>query len=231
MKVKRLIFLAIVLFGLQSLHAQVYLNPNVAINPVRGLSVYRVELTDSTTKVTIRIINEQQLPPFSIRTRNIKIRKVRAVTNHMLIRGEGAPFYPQKHTFSFKNEILEFTLVFPALEKPVKYFDIIEDTPQKNFYIQGIIIDPELNRAITKGFLDFQQGNREGALEAFINAAEMDLYFEYGMIHFNIIYILSQMNRWQEAREWYVKFQNRFFYDRAVMESEFNRLGILSKLK
>ena len=213
------------------LHAQVFTNPNVAIKPVRGLTIPRVVLTDSTTIVVIRIVNEQQLPPFSIKTRNLKIRKVSDPYNYKLIRAEKAPFHPQKHTFSHLNDILEFTLVFPALPPPVKYFDIIEETPQKDFYIQGIILDPDLNRAIGKGFSLYQKGDREGALISFIDAAEMDLYFEYGMVYFNIIYLLAQMNRWQEARDWYAKFKNRFFFDKSLLEMEFNRMGILSRLQ
>jgi hypothetical protein len=61
--------------------------------------------------------------------------------------------------------------------------------------------------------------------------AEADLYFEYGMAYFNVIYLLVQSNRIQEAQEWYDKFKERFFYDKQLYENEFVRLGIRQKLK
>gem|GEM_PF-960527 len=228
---RRIVILFMLLVTAGTLKSQVYYNPNVAIKPIPTLSVYKVVITDSTTTLVIRIRNEKQLAPFFIRTKRLKIRKVGDQFGGKLLSSENVPFYPYKHVFTTRNEIFEFTLVFPALKPPVKYFDLIEDTPQKEFYIQGIILDPDLNRAITKGFLDFQRGDREGALKAFIDVANMDLYFEYGLAYFNILYLLADMNRWEEAKEWYKKFKNHFFYDRKLLENELYRLGVTQKIQ
>ena len=106
----------------------------------------------------------------------------------------------------------------------------MEDGGGEEFYLRGIVLDSDLNRVISKGFKAFQLGDREGALQAFMEMAEMDLYFEYGLAYFNVIYLYAQLNRWQEAKEWYGKFKNRFFYDRQLLENELNRLGILQRL-
>jgi hypothetical protein len=142
-----------------------------------------------------------------------------------------APFAPEKHVFTTLNEVFEFTLVFQPLPKGTKYFDLMENMPKREFYIQGIVLDPKLNEMITRGFDSFARGDGNGALKAFIEMANADLYFEYGLAYFNIIYLLTASNRIPEAQEWYDKWKDRFFYDKALLESEMTRLGIRQKLK
>ena len=228
---KKAAIILLILIITQVLSAQVVYNPNVAIKPIPTLSVYKVDMKENTTAITFRIINSDQLPPFSLKSRNIILRKVSDTLNLPLISSENAKFYPDKHVFSFKDEIYEFTLVFGGLIQPVKYIDVIEQTPEKDFYVQGIILDEDLNRELTRAFSTYQLGDTMGALEHFINFAEMDLYFEYGLAYFNIIYILSQQKRWQEAGVWFEKFQNRFFYDKQLLMNGFANMGILNRLE
>lgn len=211
--------------------AQTIYNPNVAIKPIPTLSVYKVEMKENSTAITFRIINSGKLPPFSLKSKNIILREVSDTMDLDLISSENAKFFPEKHTFSYQDEIYDFTLVFEGLIQPVKYIDVVELTPQRDFYVQGIILDEDLNVQITRGFRAYQQGDIEGALTYFINFVEMDLYFEYGMAYFNIIYILSQQNRWAEVKEWYGKFKNRFFYDKQLLTNELSRMGIIQRLE
>jgi hypothetical protein len=227
---RALIILLLLGFGIHT-YSQVVYNPHIAIKPIPNLSVTEVVTNDSTTTVTIRIVNAKQLPPFTLRTRDLFIRPVSDPNNLKLIRAINAPFAPEKHIFKTLNEVFEFTLVFEALPKGTKYFDLLETMPKREFYIQGIILDAKLNEIITRGFDSFARADGNGALKAFIEMANTDLYFEYGMAYFNIIYLLASSNRITEAQEWYDKFQDRFFYDKALLESEFVRLGIRKKLK
>jgi len=223
--------LLILVFVGQMTMAQLIYNPNIAIKPIPTLSVYKLEMTENTTSVTFRIVNSTQLPPFSIKSKDIILRKVSDTKDLPLVSSENVKFWPEKHVFSFKDEIYEFTLVFGGLVQPVKYLDIIEQTPGKEFYVQGIVVDTDLNNEISRGFRAYQLGDVMGALENFINVAEMDLYFEYGLAYFNILYILSQQNRWEEAQEWYSKFKNRFFYDKQLLSNELQRMGIIQRLE
>ena len=211
--------------------AQTVYNPNVAIKPIPTLSVYKVEMLENTTVITFRIINSSQLPPFSLSSKNIVLREVSDTLDLRMIRSKNAKFYPEKHVFTYKDEIYEFTLEFGGMIQPVKYIDVVELTPERDFYVQGIIIDKDLNTEITRGFRAYQLGDTEGALNHFINVAEMDLYFEYGLAYFNILYILVQQNRWPEAKEWYEKFKNRFFYDKQLLSNELSRMGIIQRLE
>lgn len=227
---RTLIFAITLLMGAVTLQGQVVYNPNVAIKPIPTLTIYKVETIDKETAITIRIRNDKGLPPFTLKSKELYIRRVGETDHLKLLRWEKAPFFPERKVFSFLNEIFEFTLVFQALPGDTKYFDLIENTPEKAFYVQGIVLDPDLNRLITRGFTAFERGDRAGALDAFIEMAEKDLYFEYGLAYFNIIYLLTQMNRTQEAKEWYARFQERFFYDKQLLENELVRLGIRSRL-
>ena len=219
------------LFGISAVQGQVIYNPNVSIKPIPSLSVARVELTATSTTVVIRIINDKQLPPFSIRSKDLFIRPVSDPNSLKLIGSDKAPFAPAQHVFASRNEIFEFTLIFPALPQGTKYFDLMEASANRTFYLQGIILDQKMNQLITRGFQAFSRGDRAGALAAFTEMAEADLYFEYGLAYFNIIYLLVQDNRITEAQEWYDKFRDRYFYDKALYEKEFVRLGIRQKLK
>ncbi len=212
-------------------YAQLVSNPNVSIKPIASMSVTKVITTDSTTSVTIRMVNSKQLAPFTLRTRDLYIRPVSDPNTFQLIRSENAPFAPAKHVFTTLNESFEFTLIFHALPKGTKYFDIMENMPKREFYLQGIVLDPRLNEMIARGFDSFSRGDGSGALKAFIEMANYDLYFEYGLAYFNIIYLLSASNRIDEAQEWYNKFKDHFFYDKDLLESELKRLGIRQKLK
>jgi len=215
----------------QLIFAQTVFNPNIAIKPIPTLSVYKVEMSGNSTEITFRIINSTQLPPFSLKSKDIILREVSDTLELPLLGWENVSFWPDKHTFSFKDEIYEFKLIFGGLVQPVKYIDVIEQTPEKDFYVQGIIIDKDLNSEITRGFRAYQLGDTFAALEHFINVAEMDLYFEYGLAYFNILYILSQQARWEEAKVWYKKFQDRFFYDKQLLSNELSRMGIIQRLE
>lgn len=228
---KKALFFGICLIAFLDLNSQTVFNPNVAIKPIATLSVYKVELTDSVTNVTVRIRNEKSLPPFTLKNRNLIIRQSGDGKDLKLIRSDRVPFYPDTKVFTTPNEIFDFTLTFEPLPRDTKYFDIVHTVKDNEFYIQGIILDPEMNRLVTKGFNDFTKGDREGALEAFIALANKDLYFEYGMAYFNIIYIYTLTDRWKEAQEWYDKFKERYFNDKQLLEKQLERLGIKQNLK
>lgn len=227
---KKALFILIFLGGFVCFGQTVY-NPNIAIKPIASLSVYKVVTTDSATSVTIRIFNPGQLAPFTLKTNDLYIRPVSDPKVQKLIRSENAPFAPVKHVFAKQNEVFEFTLVFQPLPKGTKYFDLMENITPPEFYIQGIILDANLNDYVTRGFDAFRKGDQNGALVAFIQMANADLYFEYGMAYFNIIYLLVEAGRIPEAQEWYEKFKDRFFYDKKLLENGLASRGILQKLK
>lgn len=228
---KKTIIISLLLVLTIGLKAQVVYSPNVAIRPMVSMSVYKVEMKKDETVITVRVANENQLPPFSIKSKNLIIRKSGEPDVFKLIKSEKAPFAPERHVFSFKNEVLEFTLHFPPLPQPVKYFDLQEEGLDKQFYLQGIIVDQALNREITRGNRAFIAGDANTALEAFVNVAEMDMYFEFGLAYFNIIYLLTQQKRWAEAGEWYKKFKERFFYDKKLFNNQFAEMGIINRLE
>jgi tetratricopeptide (TPR) repeat protein len=231
---KKFLLLSVLLIGGLGLFAQIHYNPQVSIKPIAAMSVYKVEVTPEATKVTIRLRNQSQLAPFSIPTMNLIIRKTSEAEAYKLISADNAPFYPKRHTFSFKDEVLEFTLVFPPIPPPIKYLDITEadkEGADKRFYLQGIILDEDMNREITRGFRAYSSQDFPQALEAFKNVAEMDPYYEFGMAHFNVIYLLANQKNWKEAGEWYKKFQDRFFYDKTLLDNELAKMGIIPRLE
>ncbi|MEA1875690.1 MAG: hypothetical protein U9N86_02385 [Bacteroidota bacterium] len=228
---KKTVLLSLLIVLALGLKSQVVYNPNVAIKPIISMSVYKVEMTPKATVVTIRLRNQSQLTPFSIKSKNIYIQKTGEFEAYKLVKSDNVPFAPEKHIFSFKDEVLEFVLYFPPMPKPVKYFDIKVEEDDKQFYLQGVILDHDLNSEITRGFRAAQRGEMNASLEAFINVAEMDMYFEFGLAYFNVIYILAGQKRWAEAGEWYKKFQERFFYDKKIHQNYLDGMGIIHRLE
>lgn len=228
---KKLIILFLLVAGSLAGFTQNYFNPNVAIKPIATLSVYKIQRTKESTRVTLRIRNQNQVPPFALPSDKLLLRTTGEPEAYRMIGSENAPILPKKHVFSFKDEVLEFTLIFPPMPDPVKYLDIVQEDGGEQFYLQGIILDTDMNNEIARGFREAQNGNNIAALEAFKNVAEMDPYFEFGLAHFNVIYLLAAQKNWKEAGEWYKKFKERFFYDKTLLEGELARMGIIPRLE
>lgn len=228
---KKTSLLLFVLFISHLAWTQTIYNPNVAIKPIPSLSVYKVEMLENTTAITFRIINNNQLPPFSLKSKNMILREVSDTMDLHLIRSENAKFSPEQHVFSYIDEIYEFTLVFGGLIQPVKYIDVVERTPERDFYVQGIILDEDLNTEITRGFMAYQNSDPMGAVEHFVNFIEMDLYFEYGFAYFFVLNILASQNEWDEAKKWYNQFKNKFFYDKQLHVNALQKMGVIQRLE
>jgi hypothetical protein len=231
MMMKKLSFLVFTLLTGMTLTAQEYNNPHIAIKPIPTLSIPQVVINDTATIVKIQIVNSKQLPPFTLRTRELYIRPVSDPNSLNLVKAINAPFAPEKHVFTTQNEVFDFTLIFPPLPKGTKYFDLMENMPERQFYVQGIILDPQLNALVQEGFDAFSRADGNAALKAFIAFANADLYFEYGLAYFNIIYLLTASNRIDEAQVWYDKFKEHFFYDKKLLQTQMDKLGISQKLK
>lgn len=230
-KMKKVVLLLSILILGQYLMAQTVYNPNVSIKPLPTFSVYKVEMQENSTAITFRIINNGQVPPFSLKSRDIILRRVSDTMELPLIRSENVKFFPEQHSFTYDKEILEFTLYFGGLLQPAKYIDVLEKTDAKDFYVQGIILDEDMNTEITRGFKAYSLGDVEGALQHFVNFNEMDLYFEYGFSYFFILNILSNQGRWEEAGKWYGKFKNKFFYDKQLHINSLQKMGIAQRLE
>lgn len=228
---KKVILGFLILTISQLIMAQTVYNPNVAIKPISTLSVYKVEMLENSTAITFRIGNNPQLDAFSLKSKDIILRKVSDTMDLPLLKSENVKFFPDKHVFTYKDEIYEFTLHFGGLIQPVKYIDVLEKTPSRDFYVQGIILNEDLNTEITRGFDAYKKGDTMGAVDHFKNFVEMDLYFEYGFAYFFILNILANMNEWEEAQKWYSQFKNKFFYDKELHINNLQKMGIIQRLE
>jgi len=231
MYMKKVILGFLILTISQLIMAQTVYNPNVAIKPISTLSVYKVEMLENSTVITFRIGNNPQLDAFSLKSKDIILRKVSDTMDLPLLKSENVKFFPDKHVFTYKDEIYEFTLHFGGLIQPVKYIDVLEKTPSRDFYVQGIILNEDLNTEITRGFDAYKKGDTMGAVDHFKNFVEMDLYFEYGFAYFFILNILANMNEWEEAQKWYSQFKNKFFYDKELHINNLQKMGIIQRLE
>ena len=121
---------------LQELEKLVY-NPDVKKTPAIGnkLKIMRIELEENYTRIDFVYNNGKygwvQIEPCCF------IRPVGTDMCLTLVKAQGIPLAPQKRHFQNPNQIMYYTLYFPALPKGVAEIDIIEmesSTPGHNYF-------------------------------------------------------------------------------------------------
>ena len=65
---------------------------------------------------------------------------------------DGIPACPDQHRFKSIGEVLDFSLVFPAIPDEVKYIDLREGCDDACVSVKYILLDEEMNNRINEGF-------------------------------------------------------------------------------
>jgi S1-C subfamily serine protease len=122
--------------------------PYVEINShVQSLLIKSIELTDEYTVVNVRYVNA--LGESWILTHKPGDEGAFYIADQYgkriaeLINVKNLPYAPNKRTLSAYDEIVDFTLIFGAIDKNLKKIDIIEgnSNDQSNFNFYGVYID------------------------------------------------------------------------------------------
>jgi hypothetical protein len=120
----------------------------------------------------------------------------------------GIPACPENYIFSHLNERLKFSLHFSG-DLPLS-FDLIEDCNDACFSIMGICSDEKLNSEINEAYNNYNAGFKELALEQYMNilvkTSSEKLSLNTGL-YINIINILNETRRNEEATIWMKKFE------------------------
>ncbi len=122
--------------------------PNVETSSyVQSLLIKSIELTEEYTVVNVRYVNV--LGATSIRTYKPGDNRAYFIADQYgkriaeLINVKNIPYAPNKKPLRSYDEIVDFILIFGAIDKNVKKIDIIEGNSddQRNFNFYGVSID------------------------------------------------------------------------------------------
>lgn len=109
-------------------------NPAIYHNTITLAKVMRIEISEKFT-----IIDFVYHPPkyygngHWVRVhKEIFIRPIGSDFKYTLVKAVNIPIAPNRHFFKSANEVLYFTLYFPALPKETSEIDIIESNSSKN---------------------------------------------------------------------------------------------------
>ena len=178
--------------------------PNYSLKSHETLDITKVEISEKSTIVFLTIENRIEGGSFCA-DKNIYIidpggKRLR------LLSSSGIPVCPDTYKFKYAGEKLNFTLVFPPLERGTKWIDIIEDCTSNCFWFYGVTLDNELNNKLDDAFALASQGKPEDNIAVFKNILDgidsQDLGIE-GLLYINIINAAVENSDKVNAMVWY----------------------------
>ena len=211
MKKNILLYLSLLL-SMTYLQAQNISKPNFAMAS-HPLKVLQIETNANNTIVYLSIKNQSLTGAFCVDSK-VYIKDVLADKKTHMLYADGIPTCPEAHTFARVGESLEFKLIFPKIAADAKYLDLIEDCTDHCFFLQGIILDTELNKLVNDAYVAYAQGKFDEATALFEQAITYYPDYPYGFIYFNLIKIHSEQDNWEKTNYWYSKLSESYAFDK-----------------
>jgi S1-C subfamily serine protease len=148
-KTVKLIF-AFFLFIVQTSIGQI-INPSFTSREVNYCDVLKIEKNKSNTIIYFKYTAPSNYinGGWVCVGNNFFIRDINTRTTYKLIKANNIPICPNKHNFQYKDQELEFNLVFEALPPSVDRIDIIEDETNHGFNFFGVNLITNLNNSST----------------------------------------------------------------------------------
>jgi len=114
--------------------------PTVEKSDIPYLSIVKIELTTSKTTIFYKYISPDHLVygGWVCIGKDVYIRDSYSKKVYKLIRANIIPICPEKHSFKYRGQVLEFSLEFEPLPSSVTKIDIIEDAKNKAFNFYGV---------------------------------------------------------------------------------------------
>lgn len=143
---KKFILTLICFTTLNSIISQTIYKPFIIRQDENNFTIDKIENTNNNTIVnfTFKSSDDYVNGGTVMINPNIIIKETSGDREYKLIKSEGMPLSPNKHSFSFNGEKLRFKLYFPKIDNTIKSIDIIESINNKlffNFYGVSLVSD------------------------------------------------------------------------------------------
>ncbi len=211
-----LLLFALILFFEGNAQTRVVLNPSVAEQSHRELSINKIKFYPDSTVIELTIINS--LPEggwFCIDS------------NTYIEDAKGISWCPQVYRFQQVGETLQFFLVFPEMEVEAEVLNLIEQCERACFSFRGIILDDKLNydiRLFDEAMNCYVSNNLDKAIELFMNVVEdipANPTHVYGYAYYHLVQIYLNKGDKKTAQFWVEQLErsglpNRQYFMNAI---------------
>jgi tetratricopeptide (TPR) repeat protein len=225
MKKQFFISLLLVLLTLSSF-AQVFNNPIASKISHPELKITKIEITDNSTIVSLKVTNKLSSGGWFCADKNIYLKNTKGIEIYNLVNSENIPVCPEKHEFAYTGEVLEFKLYFEKIAENIQFIDLIENCSNACFSFNGIILDNAHNekiRTFEKGFEFYQNNEPEKANSYFEKVLEGDITIQsqiYGLSYYYLIVTYMKQGFNEKAQELYNKLLESDIEDKVTFIKE-----------
>jgi hypothetical protein len=184
------------------LMAQIYDKPILSLTSHPTLDIMSVEKWEDQTVVNIRVKNQRISGSFCFDKETFLLNSLGS-EEWKLTSMDGIPACPDQHRFKSIGEVLDFSLVFPAIPDEVKYIDLFEGCEDACVSVKYILLDEEMNNRINEGFNLYEIGRLSASLQVFedIMEAGYDNYSPvFGTLYLYMMSIHYELGQSKEVR-------------------------------
>ena len=170
MKTVFYILLLMMVFQVRLL-AQVFEKPSFSLTSHPTLEITNIEKWEDQTVLNIRVKNQRLSGSFCFDRQSFIVNSL-GTEEWKLTALDGIPACPDQHRFKSIGEVLDFSLVFPAIPDEVKYIDLREGCEDACVSVKYILLDEEMNKRINEGFNLYEIGRLSASLQVFEDIME-----------------------------------------------------------
>ncbi len=200
---KTILYILLFVVGSQiRMMAQVYDKPSFSLTSHPTLEIMSIEIWEDQTVLNIRVKNQRISGSFCIDKETFLLDPL-GTEEWKLTSMDGIPACPDQHSFKSIGEVLEFSLVFPAIPDEIKYIDLHEGCEDACVSVKYILLDEEMNKRIKEGFNLYEIGRLSASLQVFedIMEAEYDNYSPvFGTLYLYMMSIHYELGQSKEVK-------------------------------
>ena len=204
MKIMRaVIFLVLIAVGYPvPTMAQIFEKPSFSLTSHPTLEILSIEKWEDQTVINIRVKNQRLSGSFCMDKETFLLNSL-GTEEWQLTSMEGIPACPDQHRFKSIGEILDFSLVFPAIPDEVSYINLVERCEDACVSVKYILLDEDLNVRINEGFDLYGIGRLSASLQVFEEIMESS-YDDYSPV-FGTLYLYMMSIQYELGRSKEVK--------------------------
>jgi hypothetical protein len=151
--------------------AQVFEKPSFSLTSHPTLEITSIEKWEDQTVLNISVKNQRLSGSFCFDRQSFIANSI-GEEEWKLTAMEGIPACPDQYRFKSIGEVLDFSLVFPAIPDEVKYIDLREGCEDACVTVKYILLDEEMNMRINEGFNLYEIGRLSASLQVFEDIME-----------------------------------------------------------
>jgi tetratricopeptide (TPR) repeat protein len=230
-----LLLFTLILFFEGNAQTRVVLNPSVAEQSHREMSIDKIKFYPDSTVIELIIINNLPEGGWFCIDSNTYIEDAKGLARKKVYNVHGISWCPQVYRFQQVGETLQISLVFPEMAVETEVLNLFEQCERACFSFRGIILDDKLNndiRLFDEAMNCYVSNKLDQAIELFMNIIEdipANPTHVYGYSYYHLVQIYLNKGDKKTAHFWFEQLErsglpNRQYYldaIRQVLESKY----------